>query len=70
MFFDPFQQRPNPIYLFDKRLYNYGLNNSSAIINMKILLSELFGGINAGIFDQQILQYLYYQGIKKIINYV
>ena len=37
---------------------------------MKILLSELFGGINAGIFDQQILQYLYYQGIKKIINYV
>ena len=39
-----------PIYLFDKRLYYYGRNNSSVILNMIILLSELFGGINGGIF--------------------
>jgi len=45
MFFDTFQQRPNPIYLFDKRLYYYGRNNSSEIPNMIILLSVSFGGI-------------------------
>jgi len=50
MFFDTFQQRPNPIYLFDKRLYYYGRNNSSEIPNMIILLSVSFGGINGGIF--------------------
>ena len=48
--FEIFQQRTNPIHLFDKRLYYYGRNNSSEILNMIILLSELFGGINGGIF--------------------